>query len=134
MRVKAVVWNTDYGHPVRKSPSLHGRSILSLPHRPKISDFFDLCHHWVSVTRGLEPICKKTRENSTHISPFDIFQTTQPSKTFYGSFAMKNSFVSKPLSGTYCPMSAKVRGCQLDIAGPQKFLNFTNLTCQLIDN
>ena len=29
------------------------RSIFCLPHRPKISDFFDLCLHWVSVVRAL---------------------------------------------------------------------------------
>ena len=28
------------------------QSIFCLPHRPKISDFFDLCLHWVSVVRG----------------------------------------------------------------------------------
>ena len=30
-----------------------GRSIFCLPHRPNVSDFFDLCLHWVSVVRGL---------------------------------------------------------------------------------
>ena len=30
----------------------YGRSIFCLPHWPKISDFFDLCLHWVSVVRG----------------------------------------------------------------------------------
>ena len=51
-------WTTDYRRPVRKLPSLHskifryGRSILCLPHQPKISDFFDLCLHWVSVVRA----------------------------------------------------------------------------------
>ena len=30
----------------------YGRSIFCLPHRPKFSDFFDLCLHWVSVLRG----------------------------------------------------------------------------------
>ena len=29
----------------------YGQSIFCLPHRPKISDFFDLCLHWVSVVR-----------------------------------------------------------------------------------
>ena len=29
----------------------YGRSIFCLPHRPKFSDFFDLCLHWVSVVR-----------------------------------------------------------------------------------
>ena len=29
----------------------YGRSIFCLPHRPKFSDFFDLCLHWVSVIR-----------------------------------------------------------------------------------
>ena len=30
----------------------YSRSIFCLPHPPKISDFFDLCLHWVSVVRG----------------------------------------------------------------------------------
>ena len=30
----------------------YGRSIFCLPHRRKISGFFDLCLHWVSVVRG----------------------------------------------------------------------------------
>jgi hypothetical protein len=30
----------------------YGRSIFCLPHRPKISGFFDLCPHWVSVVRA----------------------------------------------------------------------------------
>ena len=27
----------------------YGQSISCLPHRPKFSDFFDICLHWVSV-------------------------------------------------------------------------------------
>ena len=50
---------TDYGRPVRKLPSLHyqsqifryARSMFCLPHRPKLSDLFDLCLHLVSVVR-----------------------------------------------------------------------------------
>ena len=30
----------------------YGRSIFCLPHRPKFSDFYDLCLHWVSVVRA----------------------------------------------------------------------------------
>ena len=30
----------------------YGRSIFCLPLRPKFSDFFDLCLHWVFVVRG----------------------------------------------------------------------------------
>ena len=29
----------------------YGRSIFCLPHRPNISDIFDLCLHWVSIVR-----------------------------------------------------------------------------------
>ena len=32
----------------------YSRSIFCLPHRPKFSDFFDLCLHWVSVVRVFE--------------------------------------------------------------------------------
>ena len=31
----------------------YGGSIFCLPHRPKFSDIFDLCLHWVSVVRDL---------------------------------------------------------------------------------
>ena len=31
----------------------YGRSVFCLPHRPKFSDFFDLCLHWVSVVHEL---------------------------------------------------------------------------------
>ena len=34
----------------------YGRSIFCLPHRPKFSDVFDLCLHWVPVVRG-QVIC-----------------------------------------------------------------------------
>ena len=30
------------------------QSIFCLPHRPKFSDFFDLCLHWVSVVRDVD--------------------------------------------------------------------------------
>ena len=59
----------DYGCPVRKftfdaRPKInsqsqifrYGRSIFCLSHRPKFSDFFDLCLHWVSVVRGFRSI------------------------------------------------------------------------------
>ena len=42
--------------PVSKMSSLQGRNQLPLPNfsvRPKFSDFFDLCLHWVSVFRGI---------------------------------------------------------------------------------
>ena len=47
----------------------YSRSIFCLPHQPKLSDFFDLCHHWVSVVCGFPPwlVCpyeKKEMENS----------------------------------------------------------------------
>ena len=32
----------------------YGPSIFCLPHRPKFSDLFDLCLHWVSVVRGMD--------------------------------------------------------------------------------
>ena len=34
----------------------YGGSIFCVPHRPKFSDIFDLCHHWVSVVRDLKPL------------------------------------------------------------------------------
>ena len=44
----------------------YGRSIFCLPHRPKFSDFFDFCLHWVSVVRG----CAERitiRQNGLHL-------------------------------------------------------------------
>ena len=58
--IRQIVSGTDYGHPVRKSrPKINSHSqifryawsIFCLPHRPKFSDIFDLCLHWVSVVR-----------------------------------------------------------------------------------
>ena len=64
----ALVQNTDYERLVRPGEEIiftarpkiyshsqifrYGRSIFCLPHRPKSSDFFDLCLHWVPVVRG----------------------------------------------------------------------------------
>ena len=57
---------TDYGRLETKSPSLNGRkstptpkilgtaeTYFCLPHQPKLSDFFALWLHWVSVVRDL---------------------------------------------------------------------------------
>ena len=61
-----ILYCTDYGRPVRKLPSLHGRNqnshsqifrynqnIFCLPHRPKFSYFFYLCLHGVSVVGNI---------------------------------------------------------------------------------
>ena len=40
----------------------YGRSIFCLPHRPKISDFLDLCLHWVSVVRASKEQCNSKSE------------------------------------------------------------------------
>ena len=32
----------------------YDQSIFCLPHQPKFSGFFNLCHHWVSIVRGLQ--------------------------------------------------------------------------------
>ena len=48
--------------PKIKSPSQifrYDQSIFCLPHRPKISDFFDLCLHWVSVVRAENHILRE---------------------------------------------------------------------------
>ena len=58
--------STDYGRPVRKSPSLQGQKstptpkflgmaeayFVRLPHWPIFSGIFDLCLHGVSVVRA----------------------------------------------------------------------------------
>ena len=62
-------WYTNYGHPVMPftaRPKInsqskiyrYGQSTFCLPHRPKISEFFDLCLHWVSVVRDWEQFFK----------------------------------------------------------------------------
>ena len=40
----------------------YGRNIFCLPHRPKFSDFFDLCLHWVSVVRDVSYHRRRTCE------------------------------------------------------------------------
>ena len=40
----------------------YSRSIFCLPHRPKFSDFFELCLHWVSVVRALKYLISKQYE------------------------------------------------------------------------
>ena len=60
--ISACSWTTDArwknclftALPKIKSQShffRYGRSIFCLPHRPKISEFLDLCLHWVFVVR-----------------------------------------------------------------------------------
>ena len=39
------------------------QSIFCLPHRPKISDFFDLCLHWVSVVRATTAVYCQNRSS-----------------------------------------------------------------------
>ena len=61
-QISVTAMYTDYGRPVKKSPSLHGRKSNPNPTftgmveayfvcliGQKISCFFDLCLHWVSV-------------------------------------------------------------------------------------
>jgi hypothetical protein len=43
----------------------YGRSKFCLPHRPKISDIFELCLHWVSVVRGSKQASKQANEQSS---------------------------------------------------------------------
>ena len=66
MKNSATVLTTDYGHLMRKSPSLHSRKSTPNPKflgtaeayfvchvGPNFQIFFDICLHWVSVVRGL---------------------------------------------------------------------------------
>ena len=45
----------------------YGQSIFCQSHRPKFSDFFDLCLHWVSVVRELNGEKKKTGLKTSYI-------------------------------------------------------------------
>ena len=60
----------------------YGQSIFCLPHRPKLSGFFDLCVHWVSVVREREipdSICNMT----WHIFYCVIKETKQKRSGWY---------------------------------------------------
>ena len=70
----------------------YGRSIFCLPHVPKISGFFDLCLHWVSVVRAsthvklLQLYCKVKSSKGQIISKwffgvFDFLQKTNENKS-----------------------------------------------------
>ena len=52
----------------------YGRSIFCLPYRPKFSDFFDLCLHWVSVVRGQNIKPGQKRTNSDLILNWQSFK------------------------------------------------------------
>ena len=41
----------------------YGQSIFCLPHRPNLSDIFDLCLHWVSVVCDLKQHRKDKKFN-----------------------------------------------------------------------
>ena len=43
----------------------YGQSLFCLPHRPKLSGFFDLCLHWVSVVRALKECSNQDSQSST---------------------------------------------------------------------
>ena len=67
-KLENVINQVQIARPKIKSQSQiyrYGRSIFCLPHRPKISGFFDLCVHWVSVVRG---VVTSTNEGTTHVS------------------------------------------------------------------
>ena len=51
----------------------YGQSIFCLPHRPKFSDFFDLCLYWVSVVRVLKPNISLQDTNSFIDAKFGVF-------------------------------------------------------------
>ena len=48
----------------------YGRSIFCLPHRPKFSDCFDLCLHWVSVV--IQIILVKTLNFDIRLTRFRL--------------------------------------------------------------
>ena len=49
----------------------YGQSIFCLPHQPKISDFFDLCIHWVFVVRGRNYASKYQTVPSGHLTEYE---------------------------------------------------------------
>ena len=97
----------------------YGQSLFCLPHRPKFSDFFDLCLHWVSVVRVLAHLqvwkisfkhcginMRMLHQNS--ISPFvlfffAIFWSAQFSVNFWTLFYKRLSLVDL-LEYYFCPV------------------------------
>ena len=50
----------------------YSRSIFCLPHRPKFSDFFDLCLHLVSVVRDdTQPVLIFSRARIFHLKELE---------------------------------------------------------------
>jgi hypothetical protein len=80
--------------PKNKSQSKiyrYGRSIFRLPHQPKISDFFDLCLHWVSVVRVSYESSKEFWKNS-HFENMTLIWTKSEEKSVQ---LVRGSFVPK---------------------------------------
>ena len=53
------------------------RSIFCLPHRPKFSDFFNLCLHWVSVVRASFLPSRCTRSMFYHFASQKMVENTK---------------------------------------------------------
>ena len=49
-----IAWTAQLNIKSQSQICMYGWSIFCLPHWPKISDFFDLCLHWVSIVRALK--------------------------------------------------------------------------------
>ena len=75
----------------------YGRSIFCLPDRPKFSDFFDLCPHWVSVVRDMyyfnyKLLCKTSKKK-------EYRQQTQSKKAVLFVIAFLMEFRIRTLAG-----------------------------------
>ena len=62
----------------------YGLSIFCLPHRPKFSDFFDFCLHWVSIVRGFSDIILS-------LAIINVAQHRDSHLQFYFHFIVVNS-------------------------------------------
>ena len=72
-------------------------SIFSLPHRPKFSDFFDLCLHWVSVVRGgiyctyLSAV--RSKSMSKYVHDFWTYTFVYKEKSYAFGFKHESNFL-----------------------------------------
>ena len=99
---KTIILGTDYGRPVRKPPSLHGRKSTPTPKflvtaeayfvchiGPNFQIFFYLCLHWLSVVRGSMVLVNLESYNSC-----SVLAELQKLKFIYSEKATKNMKIS----------------------------------------
>ena len=67
----------------------YDRSILCLPHRPKFSDFFDLCLHWMSVVRDWVNLTYHHQIENPIFMPHWVRKRANIFQHFYSSISLE---------------------------------------------